>query len=64
MKRDPAVRTWTWPIALAIVSTIGLLAGLVSDALGDVIAWIGLGLPLAVIVRHLAARRQVKGPKG
>lgn len=60
MKGDPSIRTWPWPIGLAIVSTVGLVAGLVSDALGDVMAWIGLGLPLAVILRHVLARRPAR----
>jgi len=60
MKRDPTIRTWPWPIALAVVSLIGLVAGLVSESFGDVIAWIGLGLPLVIIVRHALARRPAR----
>jgi len=60
VKRDPTIRTWPWPIALALISLIGLVAGLVSASLGDVMAWIGLGLPLAVIVRHVFARRPAR----
>lgn len=57
MRSDPTIRTWTWPIALGVISAVGLVAGLVSDQVGDIIAWIGLGLPLAVILRHAFARR-------
>lgn len=42
-------RLWTWPIALGVLSTSGLLSALVSDAWGDVWSWIGLGMPVAVI---------------
>ena len=42
-------RLWTWPIALGVLSTSGLLTALVSDDLGDVWSWVGLGVPVAVI---------------
>ena len=42
-------RLWSWPIALGVLSTSGLLSALVSDAWGDVWSWIGLGVPCAVI---------------
>jgi len=42
-------RLWSWPIALGVLSTSGLLSALVSDAWGDVWSWIGLGVPVAVI---------------
>lgn len=42
-------RLWTWPIALGVLSTSGLLTALVSDAWGDVWSWVGLGVPVAVI---------------
>lgn len=49
-------RIWPVPIALGIASAIGLVAGLVSDGVGDVIAWVGLALPLVAIAWSLAAR--------
>ncbi len=42
-------RLWTWPIALGLLSTSGLLSALVSDAWGDAWSWVGLGVPVAVI---------------
>lgn len=42
-------RLWTWPIALGLLSTSGLLTALVSDAWGDAWSWVGLGVPVAVI---------------
>jgi hypothetical protein len=35
---------------------VGLLAGLLADGVWDVVSWIALGLPLAVIARHLWVR--------
>lgn len=42
-------RLWAWPIALGLLSVSGLLTALVSDDLGDVWSWVGLGVPVAVI---------------
>jgi len=39
---------WRWPLIIALLSAIALLAGLVSDGTGDLIAWIGLGVPVIV----------------
>ncbi|MPZ42476.1 MAG: hypothetical protein GEV05_03560 [Betaproteobacteria bacterium] len=43
------IRTWTWPTALAILTTSGLISALVSEAWGDVWSWLGLGIPVLVI---------------
>jgi hypothetical protein len=40
---------WTIPIALGVLTGIGLVAGLVADDLWDAVSWVGLGMPLAVI---------------
>lgn len=40
------MRVWWWPIVLGLLSALGLASGLVSDGLGDVLAWIGLGVPV------------------
>jgi len=42
------MRIWAWPVVLALLTAGGLTAGLVSDGLGDIAAWIGLGIPVAV----------------
>ena len=42
-------RTWGWPLALGLSTAFGLAAALFSDGgLGDVFAWIALGLPVAI----------------
>ncbi|MCE4553367.1 hypothetical protein [Pelomonas cellulosilytica] len=49
-------RVWAWPAALSALSATGLFSALVSDAWGDVWAWLALGLPLAVMARHALRR--------
>ena len=42
-------RLWGWPIALGLLTIFGLISALFSDGgLGDVLAWITLGIPVAV----------------
>ena len=36
---------WGWPVAIAIVSAIGLVGALVGDGAWDWLAWFGLGMP-------------------
>ncbi|RZU02327.1 hypothetical protein [Rivibacter subsaxonicus] len=50
-------RLWFWPALVAVVTAAGLLAGLVSDGLGDLIAWLCLALPLALIAWHISRGR-------
>jgi hypothetical protein len=40
---------WRWPIVLGVLSATGLLTALVSDGWGDWWAWLGLGVPVAVM---------------
>jgi hypothetical protein len=50
MRPDHAFwRLWAWPIGLAALTGAGLISALFSDGgLGDVLAWIALGAPVAV----------------
>ena len=42
-------RMWGWPIALGLLTTIGLISALFSDGgFGDVLAWFALGVPVVV----------------
>ena len=36
---------WGWPLAIAILSAVGLIGALVGDGAWDWLAWIGLGMP-------------------
>ncbi len=45
MKRSPFWSSWGWPLVIAILSAVGLIAGLVGDGAWDWLAWIGLGVP-------------------
>lgn len=56
--RSPFWRIWRWPIALGLLTAIGLVSALFSDGgPGDVIAWGALGLPL-VLAGWLGIRRR------
>lgn len=39
---------WGWPIALALLSALGLLCALIGDGPWDWASWLALGLPVAV----------------
>lgn len=44
---------WGWPIVLGLLTTFGLISALFSDGgLGDILAWIALGIPCAVGAWH------------
>lgn len=39
---------WGWPIVLGVLTAIGLVSALFSDGgLGDALAWLTLGVPVA-----------------
>ena len=48
---------WTIPIVLAVASTIGLVSALIGDGVWDVLSWVALGMPIAVILRHVVQHR-------
>ena len=51
-RRHGGADTWRWPIALALLSVIGLVSALLGDGPWDVLSWIALGLPVVVIIWH------------
>ena len=57
MRRD-VMRTWGWPVAIAVVSLAGLVAGLVGDGIWDWLAAICLGLPVALSIWLGVLRRK------
>ncbi|MCH8686256.1 hypothetical protein [Pedomonas mirosovicensis] len=59
-KPDPR-RQWTWPIALAALTIVGLVAALLGEGgLWWPASWIALSLPLIVALRH--ALRPARSP--
>lgn len=42
------MKVWFWPIVIGLLSTAGLIIGLIYDDLGDVFAWVTLGIPVAL----------------
>ena len=56
-------RVWGWPIALGLLTCIGLVSALFSDGgLGDALAWVTLGIPVAVGVWFGWCRRHPRHP--
>lgn len=61
MSAPKRIRVWTAPIYIGLVSTIGLIAALLSDGgLGDYLAWLALGIPVAVVLWFVPPRRSQK----
>jgi hypothetical protein len=52
------VRVWHAPIALGVVTAIGLTAALLSESIGDVFAWIALALPIAIVLWYAPRRTE------
>lgn len=42
------MKVWFWPIVIGLLSTAGLIIGLIYDDLGDAFAWVTLGIPVAL----------------
>jgi hypothetical protein len=52
--RLPAREIWRWPVVLALLTSAGLAAALLGDAVGDVVGWTALLVPTAIGTRVLA----------
>ncbi|MCQ4259972.1 hypothetical protein [Stutzerimonas stutzeri] len=58
------MRIWLWPVLIGVVSTFGLIAGLVSEGAGDWLSWLALAAPIAIGLHGLSrsgARPQAHG---
>lgn len=53
-------RVWPAPIALGVLSAIGLTAALLSDQAGDWIAWLTLATPVAISLWYSLRRSQAR----
>jgi hypothetical protein len=51
MKRPFFWSLWGCPLAIAILSAVGLIGALVGDGAWDWLAWIGLGAPCIAALR-------------
>ena len=49
--------TWPLPIAIALLSVIGLVAALTGDGWRDALSWLALGVPVAAVGWAMHARR-------
>lgn len=56
MSAKAPIRVWTTPIVLGVLTAVGLISALVSDAAGDVLAWLTVGAPVAVVLWYLPRR--------
>lgn len=51
--RRDLTQLWAAPIALGILSAVGLFAALLSDGIGDLLSWVALAMPVAVVVWYM-----------
>jgi hypothetical protein len=47
MNSNASLRVWGWPVALGVLSAVGLLSALLGDGAWDALSWAALGLPTA-----------------
>ena len=52
---------WLWPIILGLLTASGLLSALISDDWGDWWSWLGLGVPVVVMLWYGCWPRRGKG---
>jgi hypothetical protein len=55
-QRQSLRATFLAPLVIAIVSTAGLISALVGDGVWDVVSWVGLSVPVAVMVWYVWVR--------
>lgn len=51
------MRIWLWPVLIAALSAVGLVAGLVSEGAGDWLNWLALSVPVALSVHGFRRRK-------
>lgn len=54
---------WTMPLALSIMTAVGLISALLGDGLWDAFSWVTLAVPVIVCV-WFALRKQPKNHVG
>ncbi len=54
VRKDLTTRQiWGMPIVLTVSSSVALVIGLLADGLADVVAYVGLGIPIVVAGWHI-----------
>ncbi len=56
MSAKAPIRVWTAPIVLGVLTAVGLVSALLSDSTGDVLAWLTVGAPVAVVLWYWPRR--------
>ncbi len=51
------MRIWLWPVLIAALSAVGLVAGLVSEGAGDWLNWLALSVPVALSAHGFRRRK-------
>ena len=54
---------WGMPIVLTVLSSVGLVIGLLADGLADVVAYVGLGIPIVVAGWHVVRAMRGAGAR-
>ncbi|CAN5205964.1 hypothetical protein BH09PSE6_BH09PSE6_34290 [soil metagenome] len=57
MKHTATAAMWGAPVAIALVTLVGLVAALLGDGWLDALSWLGLGIPVIVAVWFGLRRR-------
>lgn len=57
MSATPRIRVWTAPIFLGASAAIGLVAALLSNGVGDYVAWVALAIPIVAVIAYARPRR-------
>ena len=58
------IRLWLWPVVIALLAVLGLIAGRVSAGMGDWLSWAVLAVPVVIGCHGLARGRAAKQALG
>lgn len=57
MSAKAPIRVWTAPVVLGVLTAVGLVSALLSDSTGDVLSWLTVGAPVAVVMWYWPRRQ-------
>ena len=52
---------WAMPVVLTVLSSVALVIGLLADGLADVVAYVGLGIPVVIAGSHVIRAMRAAG---